>query len=939
MNKLITFIFGLFLFLSISTSVQGANHYIRSGATGSANGSSWANAWTDLPATFVRGDTYYVAAGTYGSHIFNQGTSGTTYIKIQRATAAVNSGDAGWNAAYDGQAVFSAPLFFGTGYWIFDGMKWNGFKLLCNDYYSYSGAGGSVNIAGDYVELRSVHMYGTYTFRGGGQHSYECFGNNCTVYNCYFQGSVNEDHMDLRGTHGTYLIEHCAFTHLGKPTDDSTHRDLMNPESPAGNGGWGLTFRNNLVGTYRPGNDGSDMFDCLLMQEPVQLGDILIEGNVFCCGHNAFRYGSGSGGGSSMTIRNNVFWYMTEQPYTVATFQNNVYGGVAYFVPGQDIDWDFIHSGDFAASYCAWVGSAKDVVSGTGNISGIDAKFIDPTSVFGADGIPFTADDGFNVQAGSPLIGAGVATTKTTDILGNTLPAHPTIGAYEYAPSAPSTNPPVITVQPKGVTNSTTGGFLLSVTATGSSLTYQWRTNGVAISGASSFTYSQVPATTNQSGSYDVIITNLYGAVTSSPAVSVLITNVPPTAPSITAQPQSQSVAIGATATFSVTASGTAPLSYQWRANGVNISGATSSSYSLANCQLSNSGTNFSVVVTNSAGSVTSSSALLTVSSQTTANITFVQPTGQDSGVAGYTTLTMPFSSTNTAGNFIIAGVLTPTASTTTISDTKGNTYTLATSSTISWASYTLRIYYATNIAGGANSVIVGVNPAGSYEQIAIGEYKNVATFAPLDVSAIASGTGGTAPATLSVGPMTTTTAGDLIVIFAQDQSGVLTAGTGFTNRADYGTVLSDRTQTTPGSITGTVLDSAGSDPFLLIMAAFKPAQVPSAGTAPTITSQPVGYTNYVGSSFTLSLIASGTAPISYQWFRGNLVNWTNITGATNTTYSVPTATTNSSGWYSCFVSNSLGSVYANTNYVSINEPISVNISKTTGLRTSKLIY
>ncbi len=88
-------------------------------------------------------------------------------------------------------------------------------------------------------------------------------------------------------------------------------------------------------------------------------------------------------------------------------------------------------------------------------------------------------------------------------------------------------------------------------------------------------------------------------------------------APSITAQPASASVVAGATATFSVTASGTAPLSYQWRRGGTNISGATSASYTLQNTTSSDNGAQFSVVVTNSAGSVTSSNATLTVTTGT----------------------------------------------------------------------------------------------------------------------------------------------------------------------------------------------------------------------------------------------------------------------------------------------------------------------------------
>jgi hypothetical protein len=82
--------------------------------------------------------------------------------------------------------------------------------------------------------------------------------------------------------------------------------------------------------------------------------------------------------------------------------------------------------------------------------------------------------------------------------------------------------------------------------------------------------------------------------------------------PAITTQPQPQTVNQGGTAAFSVSATGTTPLNYQWKFNGTNIGGATASSYTRNNAQPADAGS-YSVVVTNVAGSVTSSNAMLTV--------------------------------------------------------------------------------------------------------------------------------------------------------------------------------------------------------------------------------------------------------------------------------------------------------------------------------------
>ncbi len=90
-----------------------------------------------------------------------------------------------------------------------------------------------------------------------------------------------------------------------------------------------------------------------------------------------------------------------------------------------------------------------------------------------------------------------------------------------------------------------------------------------------------------------------------------------PVAPYITAQPANQTVAPGQAATFSVGAAGAAPLNYQWQKNGADIPGATSSSYTTPVTTASDSGEMFRVMISNTAGSVTSNSATLTVTAGT----------------------------------------------------------------------------------------------------------------------------------------------------------------------------------------------------------------------------------------------------------------------------------------------------------------------------------
>lgn len=93
-----------------------------------------------------------------------------------------------------------------------------------------------------------------------------------------------------------------------------------------------------------------------------------------------------------------------------------------------------------------------------------------------------------------------------------------------------------------------------------------------------------------------------------------------PTAPVITTQPASQTVTVGQGATFVVVATGSAPLSYQWQKNGANVAGATSSSYTTPPTTTADNAAKFDVVVSNSAGTVTSVSAPLAVNAVTGGN-------------------------------------------------------------------------------------------------------------------------------------------------------------------------------------------------------------------------------------------------------------------------------------------------------------------------------
>ncbi len=111
-----------------------------------------------------------------------------------------------------------------------------------------------------------------------------------------------------------------------------------------------------------------------------------------------------------------------------------------------------------------------------------------------------------------------------------------------------------------------------------------------------------------------VFLAGCNGVVSTAPNAPNGTGSSDPTAPVITTQPASQTASVGQSASFVVVATGSAPLSYQWQRNGVNIAGATSSSYTTPATTTGDNAAKFTVVVSNSVGTVTSVSALLTVS-------------------------------------------------------------------------------------------------------------------------------------------------------------------------------------------------------------------------------------------------------------------------------------------------------------------------------------
>lgn len=262
---------------------------------------------------------------------------------------------------------------------------------------------------------------------------------------------------------------------------------------------------------------------------------------------------------------------------------------------GDNVSFTVAATGDAPLAY-QWRRNDADLTDG-GNISGATTATLSLTGVQIA-------------QAGSYTVEVSNAGgSVTSDAASLTVAAAP--------------EPPTISAHPQPATIDQGGNISFSVTASGTSpLSYQWRKDGVDlvdatghIAGATTATLSLTGALPADSGNYTVFISNVAGNATSNAAA---LTVVPPTAPQITADPAGLTVNVGDPVTFSVTATGTAPLAYQWRKDGVDIPGATAASYSIALAQLDDAAT-YTVFVSNVAGSATSAGAVLTVNAPTSA--------------------------------------------------------------------------------------------------------------------------------------------------------------------------------------------------------------------------------------------------------------------------------------------------------------------------------
>lgn len=349
----------------------------------------------------------------------------------------------------------------------------------------------------------------------------------------------------------------------------------------------------------------------------------------------------------------------------------------------------------------------------------------------------------------------------------------------------------------------------------------------------------------------------------------------PPVAPSITTQPAAQSATAGANVTFTVAASGSAPFTYQWRKGGEPITGnasAATATLTLTNVQTADAGS-YDVIVTNDAGSATSTAATLTVNVVTTSAITWNFTAGAAPSSA------LP---TGLSGGTVAQG------------NNVGTTTTLI-DSTAASTGYTG--------ASGGNNAGFGAR-TGALNTAAGGSTYLTFTLTPdagkrLVVTAV------------SFGARRSSTGPQAWALYSSVDNYATALATGSLPNASTWVLFTPTISTTNGALgapvtfrlygyngTGSYIGGAANwriDDLALTVAV---------QTAPTITVPPAAQTVAAGANATFTVTATGTEPFTYQWRKGGQT----IAGATTASYTIAGVQSADAGSYDVVVSNAAGS-------------------------------
>ena len=636
MKKLLPFrwvalLLATMLFGGVCANAQNI-YCVRPGATGANNGSDWNNAYTSLPASLVRGATYYLAAGNYGSYNFNTPDSGTSVITIRAATIQNPGTTNGWNNSYAGQALFTADCDVQSDYWLFDGQTRSGYTNSYNLKFKNSTDGSGYNV---YIDLNDTKVF-----------------NNLSFQYCEFEGTHGVFGLS---DEGIYIYPQCNNFYMGYCY---MHDMGGNPiiANYGGGAGTGYTFEysyfyknhqsyNSDHAECMSMTGSSLIIRCCIFQDIISSGFITdasglpppisnweIYGNVFFW-DSAFAalsttfIGDGIVGFFGETFTGHFYFY-NNTIVGINSPVGNVDNGGFYGIPVSGSSLQVYNNVWYNCIDIEALGSSGNDVDYNSYYVYNNGNDTSAHKVSSSSGNPFIGLSTNNFQlSADTAAGITLPAPYNNDMLGNIRGADGTWdrGAYQfYSSLASSTNPPVISgVQSTSVSESSativwvTDQQSTSIVQYGLSASYGNTVTNSTLTASHSITISNL--STNTTYHYLVKSANAAGYVGSSPdsTFTTLAADTNPPTVSLAA-PLPNTVAAGMVPLAANATDNVAVAGVQFQVDGLPVGSAITSapySFSWNSASVTNGTHSIRAVATDGAGN-TATSAVVNVQIQ-----------------------------------------------------------------------------------------------------------------------------------------------------------------------------------------------------------------------------------------------------------------------------------------------------------------------------------
>lgn len=500
---------------------SGQAYYISPSGNDGNSGTSWTQAFRNLPPALQRGALYYFAGGTYPDYAFDDTAAGTQYIVLRKATLSDHGTDTGWTSTFaNNKAVFGEIRFTGA-YIYFDGVSPAQTELQWNN--SGPQGGGSVLsfAAANHITVLSTDVNGNFQATGNTQTNGSCnvvSVQNCsylTIINCQMRNAADDafeifSSNNLNISYNEVFNLHGCGTDLGCGPCYNGHSDGFEAFAVSDS-----EFVGNFV--HNVPSDAAFFFGNWASSTSDYCRNILMANNIF--------YNNSETGFimyieqiDNLRLYNNTFWGRLAGTYgglSIGRYVTNLemYNNIILSIDYSHIGGGYNaaqHRGDnnfFGASLGQYGEKPNDIV-------GIDPGFV---GINGANGplIASVSREDFMLKESSVCIDSGTSVDLAIDIAGTTRPVGPAFdrGAFEFGESGPDTTPPQVTSVTFGETTLDIRFNEALENASATNLENYYITNDITINNATlnaqsnTVTLQTSPHTSNTS--YEVTISSI----------------------------------------------------------------------------------------------------------------------------------------------------------------------------------------------------------------------------------------------------------------------------------------------------------------------------------------------------------------------------------------------------------------------------------------------